>query len=49
LAVGGRLIIPVGDFFQELILITRDKDGVQQKRLIGVRFVPMTGEAQDED
>jgi protein-L-isoaspartate(D-aspartate) O-methyltransferase len=48
LAVGGRLVIPVGEFFQELILVTRDKDGVQQKRLIGVRFVPMTGEAQEK-
>jgi protein-L-isoaspartate(D-aspartate) O-methyltransferase len=48
LAVGGRLVIPVGEFFQELILITRDKDGVHEKRLIGVRFVPMTGEAQEK-
>jgi len=49
LKVGGRLIIPVGDYFQELILVTRDKDGVHQARLIGVRFVPMTGEAQERD
>ena len=48
LAVGGRMVLPVGDYFQELILITRDEEGVQQQRLIGVRFVPMTGEVQQE-
>jgi protein-L-isoaspartate(D-aspartate) O-methyltransferase len=46
LAVGGRLVAPVGDVFQDLVLVTRDAEGVRQKRLIGVRFVPMTGEAQ---
>ncbi|MDP6358673.1 MAG: protein-L-isoaspartate(D-aspartate) O-methyltransferase [Planctomycetota bacterium] len=46
LAVGGRMILPVGDRWQELILVTRDKDGVKKQKLIGVRFVPMTGEAE---
>jgi len=49
LAVGGRMILPVGEYYQELILITRDEEGVDVQRLIGVRFVPMTGEVQDED
>jgi protein-L-isoaspartate(D-aspartate) O-methyltransferase len=48
LAVGGRMVLPVGDYYQELILITRDEEGVHRKRLIGVRFVPMTGEVQQE-
>jgi protein-L-isoaspartate(D-aspartate) O-methyltransferase len=48
LAVGGRLVLPVGDFFQELLLIERDKDGIRQERLIDVRFVPMRGEAEHE-
>jgi protein-L-isoaspartate(D-aspartate) O-methyltransferase len=46
LAVGGRLVLPVGDVFQELVLVTRDEKGVRQERLLGVRFVPMTGEAE---
>jgi protein-L-isoaspartate(D-aspartate) O-methyltransferase len=47
LAVGGRLVIPVGRFFQELILIEKDAEGVRRQKLMGVRFVPMTGEAQE--
>jgi protein-L-isoaspartate(D-aspartate) O-methyltransferase len=46
LAVGGRLVLPVGDVFQDLVLVTRDAKGVRQERLLGVRFVPMTGEAE---
>lgn len=43
---GGRMIVPVGTWFQELILLTRVKGRVGKKRLIPVRFVPMTGEMQ---
>ena len=47
LAPGGRLVIPVGDLYQDLMLITRDLDGhVNEKAVIPVRFVPMTGEAE---
>ena len=46
LAVGGRLVLPVGDVFQDLVLVTRDDEGVHQEHLLGVRFVPMTGEAE---
>ncbi len=47
LAPGGRLVIPVGDYYQELMVITRDRDGrVEEKAVIPVRFVPMTGEAE---
>lgn len=46
---GGRMIIPVGDWFQELVLITKSKDGrIKKESVIPVRFVPMTGEAQDK-
>ena len=41
LAVGGRMVIPVGSIFQELLLITRTEEGVQRQDLMGVRFVPM--------
>jgi protein-L-isoaspartate(D-aspartate) O-methyltransferase len=46
LKVGGRMILPVGDYYQELVLVTRDAEGVHETRKLGVRFVPMTGEAQ---
>jgi protein-L-isoaspartate(D-aspartate) O-methyltransferase len=43
----GRMIIPVGDFYQELILITKKPDGnIKKQSVLPVRFVPMTGEAQ---
>lgn len=37
----GRMIIPVGTDFQELVLVTRKKEGWDEKRLLGVRFVPL--------
>jgi protein-L-isoaspartate(D-aspartate) O-methyltransferase len=47
LAVGGRLVIPVGKAGdQQLRVITRGKDGTTSETLMDVRFVPMTGEAQ---
>jgi protein-L-isoaspartate(D-aspartate) O-methyltransferase len=47
LAVGGRMVIPVGGFFQELKVFTKGPDGnVSEKDIIPVRFVPMTGEAE---
>ena len=46
LAQGGRMVLPVGDVFQDLVLVTRGAEGVRQERLLGVRFVPMTGEAE---
>jgi protein-L-isoaspartate(D-aspartate) O-methyltransferase len=41
LAVGGRMVLPVGEHFQELILITKTKKGIHRKDIIPVRFVPM--------
>ncbi|MDY0000318.1 MAG: protein-L-isoaspartate O-methyltransferase, partial [Polyangia bacterium] len=46
LRVGGRLVMPVGTRRQELVRITRTAKGFKRERLYGVRFVPMTGEAQ---
>jgi protein-L-isoaspartate(D-aspartate) O-methyltransferase len=42
LAVGGRMIIPVGRDYQELIVITKTETGVVQRATIPVRFVPLT-------
>ena len=46
LAVGGRMILPVGRRHQELALLERTPEGVERRELLPVRFVPMTGEAQ---
>ena len=48
LAVGGRLVIPVGELYQELLVFSRTETGIQKHRSIAVRFVPMTGEAQEK-
>ena len=46
LAPGGRLVIPVGDARQELLLIEKVRDGaVRRESVAPVMFVPMTGEA----
>lgn len=41
LALGGRMVIPIGSIYQELYLITRTKTGYETKALLPVRFVPM--------
>jgi len=42
LTIGGKMIVPIGSLFQELVLITRvDKNQFDQKPLLPVRFVPM--------
>ena len=45
LAMGGRLVIPVGDrHTQDLIKLVRDEQGVHQSNLGGCRFVKLIGE-----
>ncbi len=47
LAPGGRMVIPVGSFFQELKVLSKDKNGkITEKDILPVRFVPFTGEIQ---
>jgi protein-L-isoaspartate(D-aspartate) O-methyltransferase len=46
LAEGGRLIVPVGDEWQELVVVTRREGRFEEKRVLPVRFVPMTGEVR---
>ncbi len=43
---GGRLILPVGDDWQELVVVTRRGDRFEERRVLPVRFVPMTGEVR---
>ena len=47
LAVGGKLVMPVGGYHQQsLIRITRlDKDQFKREELMGCRFVPLIGAA----
>lgn len=47
LADGGRLVIPVGEQSQELKLYVKSDSSLTEKSVIPVRFVPMTGEAED--
>ncbi len=41
LAVGGRLIIPIGDSHQQLLKIVKHESGVQSEIIEDVRFVPL--------
>ena len=41
LRISGRMIIPVGSTFQELVLVTRGKNKFKEKKLLPVRFVPL--------
>ena len=47
LAVGGRLILPLGNPFahQSLVVVTKSEDGFRMQEILGVLFVPMTGDA----
>ena len=45
LAVGGRMVIPVGDFYQQLTVVEKTEKGISKRTVFPVRFVPMTGEA----
>ena len=47
---GGRLILPLGStvYYQTLVRVTKRGEKFDQERLIDVRFVPMTGEAEKQ-
>jgi protein-L-isoaspartate(D-aspartate) O-methyltransferase len=49
LKVGGRLVAPVGRHEQNLVRITKTRDGLKREVLAPVRFVPMTGKAQERE
>jgi protein-L-isoaspartate(D-aspartate) O-methyltransferase len=44
LKVGGRLVIPVGAFSQELLQCMKTPTGLLRRDIIPVRFVPLTGD-----
>jgi len=41
LKTSGKMIIPVGSMFQELVLLTKGEKKVKKKKLLPVRFVPL--------
>jgi protein-L-isoaspartate(D-aspartate) O-methyltransferase len=43
---GGRMIIPIGGFLQELVLLKKEDGKLSKKIIAPVQFVPMTGESQ---
>jgi protein-L-isoaspartate(D-aspartate) O-methyltransferase len=43
---GGRLVLPVGDDWQELVVVTRRGARFEENRVLAVRFVPMTGKVR---
>jgi len=48
LKVGGRMVIPVGKYLQELVLITKTEHGIEKRSVAPVAFVPMRGEAEQQ-
>lgn len=47
LALEGRLIIPLGETFQQLFVFQKTPEGLRREAVIPVRFVPMTGLVQE--
>jgi len=47
LIIGGRMVLPLGASNQSLVVLTKTAEGLQREERFGVRFVPMTGEAQN--
>jgi protein-L-isoaspartate(D-aspartate) O-methyltransferase len=44
---GGRMVLPVGTFWQDLLVVTKRADGsIEKRKVLPVRFVKMTGEVQ---
>jgi protein-L-isoaspartate(D-aspartate) O-methyltransferase len=41
---GGRMVIPVGDYSQELVVLTKKDGRIEERSVLPVRFVPMTGD-----
>lgn len=47
---GGRLVIPVGDLWQELMVVTKNADGTTARTtVVPVRFVPLTREETEQE
>jgi protein-L-isoaspartate(D-aspartate) O-methyltransferase len=40
---GGLMVLPLGDYYQDLVRIRKTEHDIERKTISGVRFVPMTG------
>jgi protein-L-isoaspartate(D-aspartate) O-methyltransferase len=47
LAEGGRLVVPEGKYNQDLVVYEKLNGETKRRKVIPVRFVPMTGKAED--
>ncbi|HEX4959217.1 MAG TPA: protein-L-isoaspartate(D-aspartate) O-methyltransferase [Thermoanaerobaculia bacterium] len=47
LRLGGKMVAPVGGFFQDLLVITKAADGIEKRTVIPVRLSPMKGKVRD--
>ncbi len=47
LKVGGRMVVPVGGYIQDLQVIDKTADGLQKRTVIPVRLQPMTGQVRE--
>ena len=47
LAEGGRMVIPIGNYYQELMLICKTDGEIERVEVTAVRFVPMTDAPDD--
>jgi protein-L-isoaspartate(D-aspartate) O-methyltransferase len=47
LAIGGRIVIPVGEEYQYLEIYKKTSAGLMLLSTVPVRFVPMTGKVRD--
>ncbi len=48
LKVGGKMVVPLGGFLQDLLVITKEEYGVSKKAVAPVRLPEMTGEVQEK-
>jgi protein-L-isoaspartate(D-aspartate) O-methyltransferase len=47
LALDGKMVIPVGKYYQEIVIVTKTNDGIIKQKTIPVRFVPMTTNSEE--
>ncbi|MBI5867679.1 MAG: hypothetical protein HZB43_05220 [candidate division Zixibacteria bacterium] len=47
LVMGGRMVLPLGDREQTMVILRKTPHGVTREDRYGVRFVPMTGQAEE--
>jgi len=49
LAIGRRMVVPIGRWDQDLLVLTRTEDGVREEQRLPVRFVPLVRSSGDGD